>query len=424
MKKYYALSFLIWALPIMAEKRDVPCNVSCNMSECELYDLCNDSYCRTVYFGKDVSNIAAVLKEISVLDENQNSSLKQLLRCIDQGCMFGEWDAVAQTLDYADFILKKYHTRLPKKTVKRLATDLELIITQMINGGLCADAPIPCFSRFNENCNGADKEIKFCFNADFKENVQIDKSLDVKGKTKLHGKLIVFEDAFFKEKVHFKKPVTFNNISVNEATINNLTVTDLVVKSCIDHLCVTNLSVTELAVASCIDHLCVINLSVVNETATNLSVVNETVTNLSATNAVIENLSVTELVVLSCIDNLCVVNLSVTNFVASTIDAVCNLSVGCDIFMVNSTDFAHGNIIKGANSFIHNFGTDNTFVGINAGNFIMGGAENVGVGRQALFSNTTGFENVAVGGFALPVNTIGENDIAIGAFSLASNTTG
>ncbi|HLX52419.1 MAG TPA: hypothetical protein VKR58_00660, partial [Aquella sp.] len=337
-----------------------------------------------------------MLKEISVLDENQNSSLKQLLRCIDQGCMFGEWDAVAQTLDYADFILKKYHTRLPKKTVKRLATDLELIITQMINGGLCADAPIPCFSRFNENCNGADKEIKFCFNADFKENVQIDKSLDVKGKTKLHGKLIVYEDAFFKEKVHFKKPVTFNSISVNEATINNLTVTDLVVKSCIDNLCVINLSVTELAVASCIDHLCVNNLSigdiviascieslcvdnlsVVNETVTNLSVVNETVTNLSATNAVIENLSVTELVVLSCIEDLCVINLSVNDFTASTIDVLCNLSVGCNILMHNSTDPAHGNILKDGAPFIHNYpgaAGNNTFMGLNAGNFTMTGA--------------------------------------------------
>ena len=127
MKKYYALSFLIWALPIMAEKRDVFCNIS----ECELYNLCNDSFCRTVYFGKDVSNIAAVLKEISVLDENPDSCLMQLLRCINNKCAFGEWDAVAQVLDYADFILKKYHARLPKETVKRLAADLELIITML-----------------------------------------------------------------------------------------------------------------------------------------------------------------------------------------------------------------------------------------------------------------------------------------------------
>jgi hypothetical protein len=276
---------------------------------------------------------------------------------------------------------------------------------------------------------------------------------------------------------------TVTNLSATNAVIQNLSVTDLVVLSCIEDLCVINLSVVnetvtnlsatnafienlsvgEITVLSCFDSLCVNNLSVVNETVTNLSatnatitnlsatnaviqnlsvtdlvvlsciedlcvinlsVVNETVTNLSATNAVIENLSVTELVVLSCVEDLCVVNLSVNEIVTSTLDVLCNLSVGCDIFMVNSTDFAHGNIIKGANSFIHNFGTDNTFIGINAGNFIMGGAENVGVGRQALFSNTTGFENVAVGGFSLPVNTIGENDIAIGAFSLASNTTG
>jgi hypothetical protein len=451
MKKYYALSFLIGISPIMAEKRDVPCN----MSECELYNLYNCSYDRAVYFGKDLSNIAAVLKEISVLDDNPNSCLNQLSNCIDKGCMFGEWDAVAQTLDYADFILKKYHTRLPEKTVKKLAIDLELVITQMINGGLAADSATICFGRYNEGC-GNDKEVKFCFNTVFKENVTIDKGLNVKGATKLYGKLTVYDKALFKKKAIFKE-IVVKDLSAHDAIIDNLTVTN-----CIKNLCVDNLSVGELIIASCIDSLCVTNLSIVGCLAdlcvNNLSVVNEsvsgtlsvndaiinnaTIEELSATNAVIQNLSVTELVVLSCMDSLCVNTLSVNDFIASTVDVLCNLSVGCNILMHNTESPLIGNILKDGERFIHNAGTDNTFMGIDAGNFTTTGVgrnsaygvnalqsnttgyDNIAIGVDALLSNTTGISNIAVGNFALSSNTNGSENIGIGTSSLASNTTG
>src|SRR5207245_5449836 len=136
MKKYYVLSLLIWALPLVAEKRDVADSIS----ECQLQHLYNNSYDRDIYFGKDVSNIVNVIRCISEIDENKNSCLCELRNYIDKGCLFGEWDAVAQALDYADLVLKKRHTWLPKKIAKKLTADLHLIINQMIDGSLCIDS--------------------------------------------------------------------------------------------------------------------------------------------------------------------------------------------------------------------------------------------------------------------------------------------
>ena len=69
-------------------------------------------------------------------------------------------------------------------------------------------------------------------------------------------------------------------------------------------------------------------------------------------------------------------------------------------------------------------GTDNTFLGVGAGNFTMAGNENTGIGVGALFSNTTGYENTAIGRFALVSNASGTGNTATGGLALASNTTG
>jgi hypothetical protein len=233
------------------------------------------------------------------------------------------------------------------------------------------------------------------------------------------------------------------NLSATDAAIQNLSVTDLTVLSCMDSLCVNNLSIGEVVISSCIDSLCVTNLSAVdasidtlsatdivadnitaiNITVDNLSAADATIASLSATDAFINNLSVTDLVVISCIDDLCVTNLSVTDIFAGSL-SLCDVIVSCDIFMNNTSGPAIGNIMKAGNRFIHNAGTDNTFVGINAGNFTMAGAENVGVGRNALFSNTTGFNDNAVGAFSMNTNTIGNNNAAYGSYSLVNNIQG
>jgi hypothetical protein len=81
-----------------------------------------------------------------------------------------------------------------------------------------------------------------------------------------------------------------------------------------------------------------------------------------------------------------------------------------------SSSIAAGNIIKGSSSFIHDFGTNNTFVGIDAGNFTTSGAgQNSGFGTNALTALTTGTGNTAFGYNTLTVITSGSNNTAIGS---------
>ena len=111
-----------------------------------------------------------------------------------------------------------------------------------------------------------------------------------------------------------------------------------------------------------------------------------------------------------------------------------------NIVLQSSTSTA-GNILKGAQAFIHTFGSQNTFIGVNAGNFTMSGnsntasgagalssntsgGNNTASGNTALLSNTTGGSNTASGDSALKGNTIGFQNTASGASALQSNTTG
>jgi hypothetical protein len=100
-----------------------------------------------------------------------------------------------------------------------------------------------------------------------------------------------------------------------------------------------------------------------------------------------------------------------------------NPNVTGNITLVPSTATA-GNVLKGAELFMHNFGTDNTFVGVSAGNLTMTGSDNTGNGLFALSANATGFENTAMGSTALRFNTTGANNTAVGSRALMRNTTG
>jgi len=98
-----------------------------------------------------------------------------------------------------------------------------------------------------------------------------------------------------------------------------------------------------------------------------------------------------------------------------------DLVICSNIELKDSTEV--GNILKDGTRFIHNFGTDNTFVGKEAGNFTMTGDANSGFGVEALNSNVSS-GNTAVGAFALKENTTGEHSTAVGLGALLSNTTG
>jgi hypothetical protein len=94
-----------------------------------------------------------------------------------------------------------------------------------------------------------------------------------------------------------------------------------------------------------------------------------------------------------------------------------------NLTLVNSTDTT-GNILKDGALFLHNFGTNNTFLGVNAGNLTMTGVRNTANGDNALSSNTTGALNTATGFRALRLNTTGVGNTANGAGALSGNTTG
>ena len=84
-----------------------------------------------------------------------------------------------------------------------------------------------------------------------------------------------------------------------------------------------------------------------------------------------------------------------------------------------------GNITKNGALFLHNFGTDNTFMGITAGNTTtFGTGQNVGVGVLALRTIGTGSFNTAAGYKALNANTSGGLNTAVGWSALAAVTAG
>ena len=74
--------------------------------------------------------------------------------------------------------------------------------------------------------------------------------------------------------------------------------------------------------------------------------------------------------------------------------------------------------------FLHSFGTHNTFLGRNAGNFTLTGSNNTAVGNTVLLFNTFGSNNTAVGNTVLLFNTFGSNNTAVGEDALVSNTEG
>lgn len=94
-----------------------------------------------------------------------------------------------------------------------------------------------------------------------------------------------------------------------------------------------------------------------------------------------------------------------------------------------------GSIFKGSDRFLHTYygtGTNgyNTFLGVNAGNFSMGGTSadegsmNTVVGNSSFSSNTTGYQNAAFGFQSMNQNTTGSFNSAFGSYSYYWNTSG
>ncbi len=111
------------------------------------------------------------------------------------------------------------------------------------------------------------------------------------------------------------------------------------------------------------------------------------------------------------------------------------LSLNRNMNLLNSTSISTGVIMKNSTPFIHDFtgaGTDgnNTFIGVNSGNFSMGGAVNTygsyntALGKNTMIRNTTGSYNTSIGYLTLNQNTTGLLNTAVGTYSMNLNVTG
>jgi hypothetical protein len=107
------------------------------------------------------------------------------------------------------------------------------------------------------------------------------------------------------------------------------------------------------------------------------------------------------------------------------LDVVGNVSLSGKLALPNTASANVGVITLGSSPFAHNFGSVNTFVGANAGNFTMSGlGNNTAIGYNALYLNNIGYSNTASGVNALYNNTDGYNNTAIGYDALFNETTG
>src|SRR5579872_1296626 len=287
-KKLYMLfiagTLLVSSLPVAAIAQDIAVNIS----EWHTDIINQDSDPSYIYLGKELSNIAEVLSQISGLEQTNNSPLYELKKHIDNGFLFIEYDEIIQMVEYAQSVIQKCSFLC--NDYKDIAVKLELLINQIINGDLTMDAAT-------------------VMRSPHLRTVVINENIDVLGESKFHkhirtkqgihmsGKLKVAKSATFKNNVHIK-----GTLSVADILVGSLSITDLVVVSCVDSLCVNSLSTTDLIVTDCVDNICVNNLSVVDESVSGTLSVNDAY----IVNALIENLTVSATILDSIINNLTV----------------------------------------------------------------------------------------------------------------------
>lgn len=102
-----------------------------------------------------------------------------------------------------------------------------------------------------------------------------------------------------------------------------------------------------------------------------------------------------------------------------------NLNVGVGSNALSSNTTGSYNIANGFAALSSNTtGNNNTAIGGVALTSNTIGSENTAIGSSALFSNSTGVFNTATGYYALSANTTGVQNLASGASALSANTTG
>lgn len=95
-----------------------------------------------------------------------------------------------------------------------------------------------------------------------------------------------------------------------------------------------------------------------------------------------------------------------------------------DLVLPSATSSTSGILRKGPDTFLHNYGSDSLFAGLNAGNLTNFGWANTGFGGNTLRAITGAISNTAIGFRALEDLTNQEGNTAVGAFAAMNTTTG
>jgi len=355
---------------------------------------------------KHLSDITQVIHDISLLDGDDASPVHLLKNHIENGFKIGIYDEVAHVLEYAYWFLGKQPENAQTKT---LTTRLNAVIQHMLSGALTIDEKV---ARSKYELLKLDKRLVVAGKAIFKSNVVINKKL------RAHGRCRFYKCVKFKDCVKID-----GNLSATDIVVQNLTV-----DGCIENLCVNNLSVVDSisGVTGATGPTGATGATGVTGATGTTGVTGATgATGVTgATGATGPSAPSTDLNT----PNTLVLRDNTGSFSAQTVSATdavfgCDIEVGCNIIMNDSTSAAIGNVVKNGARFIHNFGTNNTFVGINAGNFAAAGLQSTGIGEDSLNVNA-GSTNTAVGYQSLALNTTGAANTAVGSFALANNVTG
>src|SRR5579863_9200259 len=279
-------ALLLSPLPLSAMSQDI----IVKLSNVEQQYITENSDHIHIYLGKDVSNIIHVLLRIKDLDNNQSSPLHAFAHHIEQGFVIEDYDTILEILNYAETILDNNHS-LHRNASENLHHDFEILVHQVLHGELHIDPHALETTRAHHHhlpTQKINKNLKVLGKGTFHKHLRTRRNLTAKRNLK------VGKSGMFGGDVRIGGMLSASDAIINNAIIENLTITTSVLDSVINNLTVTfTLSANDAIIA------------------------NATTDNLTAANAVIDNLTVT-----NCISNLCVNNISIDDASISGIVSV------------------------------------------------------------------------------------------------------
>ncbi len=196
----FILSFALLVAPLplpavakaMADRSAIAQEITAQISTLEADIITQNQDALYIDLSKEYSNIAEIVSLLSDLDEHSDSLLHELRKHIEDGFSCAEYDAVIETLEYAETFLQKNYAQLDTAYAEKIVADLDEIIDNVINGSLTRRPTTTIQNNINvlgkstfgqhiktqQGISAAGK-LQVGKSAKFKKNVKIDGTLSV-----------------------------------------------------------------------------------------------------------------------------------------------------------------------------------------------------------------------------------------------------